>query len=153
MFCRKSGLCLTQVAIDLTWIAIRTALRDLLSAPDGGRAGEPALERARKRFCRTKARRQRDIENPRAWLGCKPHGRDLHSSAAQIVAKRFPHPRREEPMEVEWGKMRDFGQGMEVEGLVQMLIDVCEQSGRMSTLRGSGDDRLGVGGPTGGGSD
>ena len=128
MFRRKSDRRLTQLAIHLTRIAIRTALRGLLRAPGGGRAAEPAPERTRKCFCRTKTHRQRNMQNRRARLGCKPHGRDLSTPTAQIVTKRFAHPRREESMEVELGIVRDFGQGEEVEWLIQMLIDVCDHS-------------------------
>lgn len=125
MFCRDSRRRLTHLAIRLTRIAIRTALRDLLGAPGGGRTAEPAAERTRKRFCGSKAHRQRKIQNRQARLACQSHGGDLNAPAAQVVTQRFAHPRREQSMKVERGKVRDFGQGGQVEWLVQMPINVC----------------------------
>ena len=71
MLRRTTDRCLTHLAIHLTRIAIRTALRGLFSAPGGGRAAKPAPECAGKRFRRTKANGQRDIQNRQARLGCK----------------------------------------------------------------------------------
>lgn len=93
MFCRKRNRHLTHLAIYLTRIAVCTALCGLLCSPAGGRATEPAFECARKCFRRTKTYRQRSIQNRRARLRCKPHGRYLNPSAAQVVAQCLAHPR------------------------------------------------------------
>ena len=42
---------------------------------------------------------------------------------AQIVAQRFAHPNREEPVEMERREMRRRGQGVEIERPVQLPVD------------------------------
>ena len=124
MLCRKPGWDLIHIAIDLTRIAVFTALRGLLRSPGGRRAAEPALESARESFRRTKTYRQRRVQNRRARLGRKPHGRDFDPAAAQVVAQRLAHPRSKNSVEMEWRKMRDVGERVEIERLVEMPIDV-----------------------------
>ena len=127
MFCRTTGRRLIDLAIHLTGIAFRfdagTALRGLQAAPSGGRAAEPAPERARKRLCRTKAHRQRDVQHRGARLSRQPHGGDLDTPTAQVIAQRLAHSGREEAVEVERRKMRHRSQGFEVERLVQLPVD------------------------------
>ena len=128
MLCGTRGRRLTNLAVRLTRIAIRTALHGLLHAPGGGRTAEPVSERAGKRFRRTKTYRQRNIQNCRARLGCDPHDRDLDTPAPQIVAKRLAHPCRENSVEMERPKVRDPFQRIEIERLVKLPINVLDRS-------------------------
>lgn len=128
MFYEKGLGSLTLLAIHLTGIAIRVSLRGLLHTPDRRRAAEPVSERTRKRFGRAKANRQGNVQNLCLRLRCEPNRCDLDSPSPQIVANRFAHPRGKESVKVEWRKMCDFRQGVEVKWLIEMLINVCEHA-------------------------
>lgn len=128
MFRRKPDRHRTDLAIRLTRIAVCLVSCGLLCSPDAGRTAEPTLECARKCFRRAETHRQRHIQNRQAWLCCQPHGRHFNTPTTHIVAQCLAHPRSEEPMEMKGGEVRDFGQGAQVERLIQMLVDVCDHS-------------------------
>jgi hypothetical protein len=98
----------------------------MLHAPDRWRATKPVFECAGKCLAGAKANRQGDIQYLCAWLRCEPHGRDLHTSPAQIISYRFTHPRGKQPMKVEWRKKGDFRQRIEVKRVIEMLINMCQ---------------------------
>lgn len=122
MFHERRSERLTWLAIHLIGIAIRVSL----CAPARGRTAKPASERARKRFGRAKPNRQGNAQNLRPRLRGKSYCRDLNAPSTQIIANGLAHPRGKESMKVEWRKMCDAGQGVEVKRLIQMLINVCE---------------------------
>lgn len=109
MFARGLEARLIELAIRLTQIAVRSAIRYLLFAPSRGRTAKPSVERSREGFRGTEADRQGHVENRHARLRGESHGGDFHASAAHIVAECFTHPCREHAMEMIGREVRDAG--------------------------------------------
>ena len=54
------------------------------------------------------------------------HRRELEPAPAQVVPERLAHERAEQTVEMEWRGMRDAGQRLEIEFLVEVAVDVLD---------------------------
>lgn len=132
MMVRNAAVFLILLAMQLTRIAVaaRRKLRGpavrLSLAPLAGGAAEASLECAGKRFARTETYRQCDFQDWHPGLADQPQRRHFQPAPAQVVAKGFAHPCREQAVKVKRGKMGDFGQRAQFKRLVDVAVDMLD---------------------------
>src|SRR4029077_14728430 len=95
------------------------------------------FEGAGKCFGRAKTDRQRDLDDRHSRLRDQSQGADFESSPPQILAQGLAHPGREQAMEVKRGEVRNSGQRLQVERLVEMTVDVLEHAVHPSRVFGA----------------
>ena len=119
---------LIVIAFELIRIAVCSSPTAVLLAPRGWSTSEAILERPRERFSRAEANGNGSGEHRETGLRRESHGCHFNSAAAQIVSKGFTHPRSEESVEVERRKVGDFRQRCKVERLIELAVNVIENS-------------------------
>ena len=122
---------LIGLAIQLTAIAI------LCGTPRGGRQPEAALEGARKRFGRTKPNRERHLQHGDGRLGDQSLGAEFQSPPSHVFTDRLTHPRGEQPVEMKRREMRNAGERLEFERVIEMPIDVVDDPMESSRVLGA----------------
>jgi hypothetical protein len=64
------------------------------------------------------------VKYAKPGLGHQTRGRNFASSPSQVATECFTHPRGEQSMEVKRRKVRNFRQGLKIQVLIEILIDV-----------------------------
>jgi hypothetical protein len=98
------------------------------SPPCRGRYAEVRLEGTREDFGRAEPRVQRDAKRGHGWSREQARGRDLESPPAYAIGERFARERVEHAMEMPRRKVRNRGEGVQIERFGEMRVDVIDDA-------------------------
>src|SRR4030081_1748056 len=104
------------------------ALAELRLAPGGRRRTKANLEGSSERLGRTEADKKRDLQDRHPRLCNQPQRRRLQSSPSNVIAQGLPEPCREQTVEMKRREVRNPGQRVELQLLIELPVDVLEHA-------------------------